>query len=40
MRFTAVSVAKVFADFAVPHTFHYLSLDVEGFESTILQALP
>ena len=40
MRFTAVSVAKVFADFAVPRTIHYLSLDVEGFESKILQALP
>lgn len=35
-----VSVAKVLQDFRAPDTIHYLSLDIEGFESHVLEAFP
>ncbi len=39
-RLETVSVAAVLRDFAAPETIHYLSLDIEGFESHVLEALP
>jgi len=40
VRRETVSIATVLRDFAVPETIHYLSLDIEGFESHVLEALP
>ena len=35
-----VSIAKVLSDFDAPETVHYLSLDIEGFESHVLESFP